>query len=125
MCPDGSNAVLFRIPSFPTSDFDSKTGYIDLRFFVNFLVSSSKILEYYFKMHNDLFFQHIFEIIFKQFIVQFDAMGMWRVWGRGEVCTGFWWGNLRERDHWGDPDVDGRIILRWIFRKWEGVVGTG
>jgi len=48
---------------------------------------------------------------------------MWRVWGRGEGCTGFWWGNLRERDHWGDPDVDGRIILRWIFRKWEGVVG--
>jgi hypothetical protein len=26
---------------------------------------------------------------------------------------------------WGDPDVDGRIILRWIFRKWEGVMGTG
>ena len=25
----------------------------------------------------------------------------------------------------GDPEVDGRIILRWIFRKWEGVVGTG
>ena len=45
--------------------------------------------------------------------------------GKGEVCTGFWLGNLRERDHWGDPDVDGRIILRWIFRKWEGVVGTG
>jgi len=41
------------------------------------------------------------------------------------VCTGFWSGNLRERDHWGDPDVDGRIILRWIFREWEGVVGTG
>ena len=43
----------------------------------------------------------------------------------GEGCTRFWWGNLRERYHWGDPDVDGRIILRWIFRKWEGVVGTG
>jgi hypothetical protein len=25
----------------------------------------------------------------------------------------------------GDPDVDGRIILKWIFRKWEGVVGIG
>jgi hypothetical protein len=37
------------------------------------------------------------------------------------MCTGFWKGNLRERDHWGDPDGDGRIILRWIFRKWEGV----
>ena len=31
--------------------------------------------------------------------------------GRGEAYTGLWWGNLRERDHWGDPDVDGRIIL--------------
>jgi hypothetical protein len=47
------------------------------------------------------------------------------VWGRVEVCTGFWWGSLRERDHWEDPDVDGRIILRWIFRKCDGVVGTG
>jgi hypothetical protein len=46
---------------------------------------------------------------------------MWRVWGRGEVCTG----SLREGDHWGDPDVDGRIILRGIFRKGEGAVGTG
>jgi hypothetical protein len=26
-------------------------------------------------------------------------------------------GNLRERDHWGDPGVGGRIILEWIFRK--------
>jgi hypothetical protein len=50
---------------------------------------------------------------------------MWRVWEKGEVCTGFWWGNLRDGDHWGNPDVDGRIILRWIFRKWKGVVGTG
>ena len=31
----------------------------------------------------------------------------------------------RVEDQWGDQDVDGRIILRWIFRKWEGVVGTG
>ena len=35
------------------------------------------------------------------------------------------WGNLRLRDHLEDPGVDGRIILRWIFRKWEGVVGAG
>jgi hypothetical protein len=35
------------------------------------------------------------------------------------------WGSLRDGDHWGDPDIDGRIVLRGIFRKWEGVVGTG
>jgi len=39
--------------------------------------------------------------------------------GRGEVYTGFWWGNLRERDCLGNPYVDGKIILRWIFRKWD------
>jgi hypothetical protein len=44
--------------------------------------------------------------------------------GRKEVCIGCWWGSQRERDHWEDPHVDGRI-LRWIFRKLEGVVGPG
>jgi hypothetical protein len=38
--------------------------------------------------------------------------------GEGRGCAGFWWENLRERDKWGDPCVDGKIILRWIFRKW-------
>ena len=30
-------------------------------------------------------------------------------------------GKPEGKNQWGDPDVDGRIILRWIFRKWEGV----
>jgi hypothetical protein len=33
-------------------------------------------------------------------------------WGRGEVYTGFWWGNLKERDKLEDPGIGGRIILR-------------
>jgi hypothetical protein len=43
--------------------------------------------------------------------------------GREEVYAGFWWGNLRERDHLKDLDVNGRIIIRWIFRNWD--VGQG
>jgi len=34
-------------------------------------------------------------------------------------------GNLRKRDHLEDPGVDGRIILTWIFGKWDVGVWTG
>ena len=45
--------------------------------------------------------------------------------GRGEAYTGLWWRNLRERHHLGDPGIDGRKILRWIFRKWGVGTWTG
>jgi len=32
---------------------------------------------------------------------------------------------MRKRGHLGDPDVDGRIILGWIFRKWDVGVWNG
>jgi hypothetical protein len=35
------------------------------------------------------------------------------------------WENLKERGNWGDADVDGKIILRRIFRKWDVGVWTG
>jgi len=41
---------------------------------------------------------------------------------RGEAYTGFWWRNLRERDHLGDSGVDGRTLI-WIFSKYS--VGDG
>jgi hypothetical protein len=42
---------------------------------------------------------------------------MWQGLGRGEVLTEFWWGNLREVDHFEDISVDWKIILKWIFKK--------
>jgi len=50
---------------------------------------------------------------------------MWRVWGRVEGCTGFWWGNLRERNYLEEPGVDVRIILRLSFRQWDVGAETG
>jgi hypothetical protein len=52
------------------------------------------------------------------------------IWWREEVYTGFWWGNRRERDYLENPGIDGRIILRWTFRKldvreWTGSTGSG
>jgi hypothetical protein len=35
---------------------------------------------------------------------------MWYVWGRGEVHTGFWWGDMRERDNLGDFGIEGKKI---------------
>jgi hypothetical protein len=43
--------------------------------------------------------------------------------GKTEVHTGFWWEALGEGDHLGDPGVDWRITLKWIFKKWDGVHG--
>ena len=39
--------------------------------------------------------------------------------------TQFWWRNLWERDHLVDLGLDGRIILRWIFRNWDVRLWTG
>jgi hypothetical protein len=38
------------------------------------------------------------------------------------VYTGFWWRELMTRDYLEDPGVDGRIILSWMFMKWDGEI---
>jgi hypothetical protein len=66
------------------------------------------------------------------FIFQYVYV-IYHVWGKRQVHTGFWWGDLREGYHLGDPGVDGRIILKWIFKEWDGAwiglswlrIGTG
>jgi hypothetical protein len=43
---------------------------------------------------------------------------------RGEAYTEFWYGNLNGKKYLRDPGIDVRVILRWIFRKWNVAVGT-
>jgi len=52
--------------------------------------------------------------------------GACSAFGGEERCIlGFGWGNLREKDHLEDPGVDGWIILRWMFKKWDLGLWTG
>jgi hypothetical protein len=45
---------------------------------------------------------------------------------KGDRCIqDFWLGYLRERGHLGNLGVDGRIILKWIFKTWDREVWTG
>ena len=45
---------------------------------------------------------------------------MQHVWQRIQMLTGFWCGNLSEGDNLKEPVIDGRIILKLIFEKWDG-----
>jgi hypothetical protein len=45
--------------------------------------------------------------------------------GKSRAIYSFLWGKLTEREHLGNPGVDGKIILRWIFIKWDVGVWAG
>ena len=45
--------------------------------------------------------------------------------GEERGCKGFWWGNRKEGDHWGDLGLDGWIILGWFSRRWDVGIWNG
>jgi hypothetical protein len=61
--------------------------------------------------------QRIFNLLRESAFLYFIYIFVARI---GEVPTGFWLGNLRKRDHLEDLGVDASIILKCIFKKWNG-----
>jgi hypothetical protein len=53
-------------------------------------------------------------------IKQNEVGGACCVCGEKKMCTGFWWGNLKERDCLKSMHIDGRIILKLTLNKWVG-----
>jgi hypothetical protein len=79
------------------------------------------------KLHNDepndLFSSHNIVLVIKSRRMRWAGY-VARMW-RGEAYTGYWCGNLKEKDHLEDPGKNVRIMLRWVFRKWDVGVWTG
>jgi hypothetical protein len=42
---------------------------------------------------------------------------MWHAWERIEKCTRFWWESPKERDHWVDQGVGGKMGSEWILER--------
>ena len=57
--------------------------------------------------------------------VSLPSFYLCRVWVRRGGRIGSWWGNRREREHWGGLGVDGWIILGRISRRWDVGIWTG
>jgi hypothetical protein len=47
---------------------------------------------------------------------------MWHAWERREKCKRFWWESQKERDHWEDQGVGGKMGSEWILGDWLGLV---
>jgi hypothetical protein len=47
------------------------------------------------------------------------------VWKKRGMHARFWWETWKERDHYEDLDIGGRIILKLTLERWDGVIWTG
>jgi hypothetical protein len=74
------------------------------------------------ELHNLYSSQNIVRVIKSR---KTRGRNMWHAWARVEVFTGFWLGGPKERDHWEDLGVSGRITLSWSLGRWGSMGRTG
>jgi hypothetical protein len=65
------------------------------------------------------FMAYMFHLILLGWLNQggWGDQAIWHAWGRGEMFTGFWLGDLKERDCWEDQGLGGKITLRWTLGR--------
>ena len=56
---------------------------------------------------------------------EYDGQDMWHIWERRVINTEFWWTNLNKNGHLEDLGIDGRMILKQILHKQDGIEWTG
>jgi len=115
--------------------FDMGVGYLGTRALENtaqWNISGPQrqhTTEYRKKTHNGEIHSLYFLLLTKYYWVintgGWDWWGMWHVWGRREMTTDIWCGNIKVSDHLGNKGVDRRIILKWMCKKHAGRTRTG
>jgi hypothetical protein len=75
-------------------------------------------------VHIVVFIIRIYIIRIYLYILMIKPTRYYKNWVRRGGCKGSWWGNWRERDHWGDLGLD-RWILGWISRRCDVGIWTG
>ena len=137
--PDGVTGILYRTIIFPVVLYGCETSSLTLREETKLRVFENMVLRRIFgprrddvkgewrRLHNeelnDLYSSPNIVRVIKSRIMRWA--GYVARMGEERGCLGSWWGNRRERDHWGDLGVDGWIILGWIFRRWDMGIWTG
>jgi hypothetical protein len=72
------------------------------------------------RLRNEVF--HVLQSSLNIFRVIKSRRKIW-AWHAAQLRTGFWWADLREGDYLERQILDGRIILKWIFKRWDGMHG--
>jgi hypothetical protein len=49
---------------------------------------------------------------------------MWHTWERRGKCKRFQWKSQKERDHFEDQGIDGRMGSEWIIGRFSGGCGV-
>ena len=105
--------ICFRILSLKTKDTSASSWLSD---FISYFLAR-------YKNGNNIWFFYFARV--HRTVYNFIFVQVWRVWVRIGACIGSWWGNRRERGHWGDLGVDGWIILGRISKRWDVGMWTG